>query len=123
MTAIATTTDAPSVEQRRTALIALAEAVDLEDRFPSTAPFTPMVRDWVAPACGWPLRGNPDVAFNLFGDLVAAVADLSRFTGDECGWLSSHDLPVSDRMCELTFARLRSDVDACVDRLVVGRVA
>lgn len=101
-------------EQRRTALIELAELIDGEDRHPGSAPFTPVLGRMV-PALASRLCLDPLAYFN---GLVAAVAELRAFTSNEGEWLIAHDL------CDTAEARanqsqgLRADVDLWADRLM-----
>lgn len=107
-----------TADQRRAALVELADHIDTEDRYPNSAPFTPVLPILVSALCSRKVASDVDLALNLFSQLVEAVAEFTRFCGNESSWLDTHDLPTSDRQRQATFADLQSDVDTWADRLM-----
>jgi hypothetical protein len=118
MTAITSLTSRPTKDQRRAALLELAGWVDIEDRHPSSAPFSPVLSLIVPPLCAFTVARDVDGAVNMFNQLVGAVHELGRFTANEDDWLDAHDLPRTDRQREVTHAHLQSDVDTWANRLM-----
>lgn len=105
-------------EQRRAALIELAEQISVEDRFPNSAPFTPVLGLIVPSLASHLVARDLDLTLNLFSELIGAVKEFGRFVGNEDDWLAEHELPRTDRTRATTYERLRSDVDLWADRLM-----
>lgn len=104
----------PTREQRRAALIELAEHISAEDRHPAAAPLTPVL-PWLVTAVASRKCTDPVGCFN---ELVEAVAEFSAFTADEGHWLVEHDLRDTNEARTNQSERLQADIDSCADRLM-----
>jgi hypothetical protein len=120
MTAATVTPLDATRDERRAALIEIAGLIDVEDRS-TVKPLTPVLRRLVLAVCSRKIA-DPDVAVNLFSQLVGAVAEFRRFCGNERAWLHAHELPDTDDMREAWHGRLDSDVQCWAGRLM-GEVA
>jgi hypothetical protein len=116
MTAATVTPLDATRDERRAALVELADLIDTEDRS-TVKPLTPVLRRLVLALCSRKIT-DPDVAVNLFSQLVGAVADFHRFTGNETDWLLAHELPDTDDMREAWHGRLDSGVQCWAGRLM-----
>lgn len=106
MTAATLTTTA-TVEERRAALVELADVTDTEDRRTGKGPISPVLELIIPPLCAFPVARDVAGAVNMFNQLVGATADLHRAT-----WLGD----------EVGMDRAQCDVDTWANRLV-GRAA
>lgn len=104
-------------DERRAALIELADLIDTEDHYCVVKPLSPVLGRLVPALCSRKITDR-DLAVSLFAELVAAVAERRRFCSNETDWLLAHDLPDTDAMREATLGRLESDVDTWANRLM-----
>lgn len=103
-------------EQRRQALIELAEQIGTEARYPQSRPFTPVI-DLVVPTLA-AHTVDPARAVQVFDDLVFAVCERARFVANEAEYAMEHDWATSDAALQLLSDRLLSAVDESADALM-----
>lgn len=107
----------PTVDQRRDALLELAEAV-ANEQGRVCRPIS-QVLPLIVPS----LAAAVSNVLAEFDDLVDAVTVRSRFVADPDEWLARHDLPLSSAVYEAQDEATEQQVDQCLDSLMGKRSA
>lgn len=108
----------PTVDQRRDALLELAEAV-ANEQGRVCRPIS-LVLPLIVPSLAAAAVSN---VLAEFDDLVDAVTVRSRFVADPDEWLARHDLPLSSAVYEAQDEATEQQVDQCLDALMGKRSA
>ena len=104
-----------TADQRRAALMELADLIAVEDgQARGDKPLSPVVDLIVPPLCSH-LCPDPVKAFNA---LVAAKQEFSTFVADEADWATAHDFGTSAETLANLYERLLSDVEFAADALM-----
>ena len=121
MTATATATQVADAtrEERRAALIELADLVDTEDRYCSIKPISPVLVRLVPALCSRKIT-DVQVALDMFGELVGAIAERRKYVSNERDFLLQRELPDTAATREAMHEHVQSDVDLWADRLMAA---
>lgn len=104
---------------RRNALLELATIIDGEDRSPThTGPISLVLDLIVPPLCAFLVAEDVIDAVNMFGQLVAAVAEKQRYDNAPADYAAAIEWPTRDDALEALDARLQSDIDHWADKLM-----
>jgi hypothetical protein len=111
---IGTVTTASTAEQRRQALLELADLIGDEDHRDNFKLFTPVIDLWV-PVTASSLCVDPIGTFN---QLVGAISERQSFCNNETEYAVKNGHGTSDEALSNLGDKLQADVDLWADRLM-----